>query len=618
MTAWKAGFLIILFTLLITASSGWAVEDDTKTDQIKKKESLFRIHEKVVVTATMTRQQAKDLSSSVSVVEMEDIQAIPAANAMTLLNHFPGIFISGTGHFGRADADIRGLGERGRKIAVLIDGRPEKMSLFGCTITHSFPVDNVQRIEVVKGPASVLYGSEALGGVVNIITRMPEKGFEIDISAAYGTFSTGRFTLRHGGSLNRFQYYLTLDRSQSSGHRDHSDYAANNATAKIRYTAPRGLEINLQGKFYDGRKHETGPVHAPDMFFWNDYQRGAVDFTLKQKKDADEYMLKLYRNFGRHVFSDGWDSQDRIDGGILRYTTRRIVNNELTAGLDFRFLSGRSYNRPEGQWDKSEAALFVRDQFVLAKKWILSAGLRVHYDSLYGTETAPHFGAVYKLSSAASFRGAVNKGFRSPQLNELFMVPPANPELEPERVWNYELGWDQRLSSWLSAEASLFHMRGSNLIETRPNPHVGPGFLFMNTGEFTFNGFELGLHAAPHPNLEGRLFYSHMEHGDKTRGRPGNKLDALLRFHWDPLSASLNAQYVTDYYAGDFSQLRIPNYFLLGGRLSYGFHPAWKIFLDVHNLTDTDYLIYVDLPGISAGRYPMPGRSLNLGIRMTY
>jgi outer membrane cobalamin receptor len=479
-------------------------------------------------------------------------------------------------------------------------------------------VDNIQKIEVVRGPSSVLYGSDALGGVVNIITRMPEERFETDISASYGTFSTGQFTLRHGGNLNRFRYYFTLDRSQSNGHRAHSDYAANTATAKVRYTTPGGLELNLQGKYYDGRKHEAGTIDMPDLWFWNDYQRGAVDLTLRQDFGPDELTLKLYRNFGRHLFSDGWNSKDHIDGGILRYTTHRFINNELTAGLDFRFLSGRSYNWPEGQWDKSEAALFVRDQYVLAQKWILSAGMRVHYDSVYGTETAPHFGAVYKLSPATSLRGAVNKGFRSPQLNELFMFPAANPELEPERVWNFELGVDQRVSGWLSAEASLFHMRGSNLIETRPNPNPPPGFLFMNTGEFAFNGFELGLNAVPVANFEARMFYSYMDPGGKTRGRPGHKLDGSFRFHWKPVSVSLNAQYVADYYAGDFSQIRIPNYFLLGGRLACRLHPAWEIFLNVHNLTGTDYLIYVDLPGISAGRYPMPGRSLNLGIRMTY
>lgn len=617
MRAMKTG-LIAAFFLIFGFTAIAAASDKTETDQEKQKQILPEIHEKVLVTATMTRQQAKDLSSSVSVVEQADIRAIPAANAMTLLNHFPGIFVSGTGHFGRADANIRGLGERGRKIAVLIDGRPEKMSMYGCTITHSFPVDNIQKIEVVRGPASVLYGSDALGGVVNIITRMPEEGFETDISASYGTFSTGRFTLQHGGHLNRFQYYLTLDRSQSNGHRAHSDYAANTATAKVRYTAPNGLELNLQGKYYDGRKNEAGTIDMPDLWFWNDYQRGAVDLTLKQKTGPDEYMLKLYRNFGRHVFSDGWHSRDHINGGVLRYTTHRLANNELTAGLDFRYLSGRSYNWPEGQWDKSEAALFVRDQYVLAQKWILSAGMRLHYDSVYGIETAPHLGAVYKLSPATSLRGTVNKGFRSPQLNELFMFPAANPELEPERVWNFELGVDQRMTDWLSAEASLFHMRGSNLIETRPNPNALPMFLFMNTGEFAFNGFELGLHAALHTNFETRMFYSFMDPGEKTRGRPGHKLDGSFRFHWKPVSASLSAQYVADYYAGDLSQIRIPNYFLLGGRLAYRFLPAWEVFLNVHNLTDTGYLIYVDLPGMSAGRYPMPGRSLSLGIRMTH
>ena len=130
----------------------------------------------------MTRKTVKEIAASVTVIKTADIEAIPASNALNLLSFSPGIFVTKTGDFGRADVHIRGLGERGRKIAVLTDGRPEKMSLFGCLVTHTFPLDNVERIEVVRGPASVLYGSEALGGVVNIMTHMPSKGFEIDLS----------------------------------------------------------------------------------------------------------------------------------------------------------------------------------------------------------------------------------------------------------------------------------------------------------------------------------------------------------------------------------------------------------------------------------------------------
>jgi outer membrane cobalamin receptor len=133
-------------------------EKDKDNLKKKEKESTFHPHHEIVVTATMTSKAVKDCSASISVISTDDLKALTANNALNLLNIQPGIFIHRTGDFGRADVDIRGIGQRGQRIAVLVDGRPEKMVLFGCAVTHAFPLDNVERIEVVRGPSSVLYG----------------------------------------------------------------------------------------------------------------------------------------------------------------------------------------------------------------------------------------------------------------------------------------------------------------------------------------------------------------------------------------------------------------------------------------------------------------------------
>jgi len=107
-------------------------------------------------------------------MDATDILSIRPLNALGALTHLPGIFSHRTGDFGRRDVEIRGIGQRGVRLAVLVDGRPEKMGIFNCSVTHSFPLDNVERIEVVRGPSSVLFGPDAMGGVVNIITRRPQ------------------------------------------------------------------------------------------------------------------------------------------------------------------------------------------------------------------------------------------------------------------------------------------------------------------------------------------------------------------------------------------------------------------------------------------------------------
>jgi outer membrane cobalamin receptor len=613
----KKVFCFLFFIMFVVFIGGFVYAQKDKEKQKKKDtESIIHPHVEIVVTATMTPKAVKDCSASVSVVSADDLKALAASNALNLLNNQPGIFIHRTGDFGRADVEIRGIGQQGRRIAILVDGRPEKMGLFGCAVTHTFSLDNVKRIEVVRGPSSVLYGSEALGGVVNILTRMPSKKFETDFSMSYGSFDTQWYNLRHGGNLNKFHYYLTLDRRSSDGHRENSSYSGNAFTGKVIYDLSERFQASFQGKYFDGKKHEAGSIDVPLTDFWNDYQRGAVDFSLSGKGDQDEVFLKFYRNFGHHRFSDGWHSRDYISGGVVRYTTRKIANNEMTIGADFRILGGKSYNSPEGEWDKNEAAVFIQDEQVLWKKLILSFGIRLHRDSLYGSETCPHVGFVYQLGEKSSLRGAVNKGFRSPQLNELYMFPAANPELKPERVWNYEIGFMQRIGSWITLDGAFYQMKGSDLIETQPNVSPPPKFKFINTGEFTFKGAEFSLRADFTQNFSGLLYYTYLDPGEKTRGRPGQKLDFSLRLREKSFYVSLQAQYVTDYFAGDFSSNHLPSYLLLNSRLMVNISPALELFLDINNIFNKDYRIYVDLPGIEAGIYPMPGRNLNLGIRI--
>jgi len=608
-------FLFLIMGVVFIGDFAFAEKDKEKQKK-KDKESIIHPHVEIVVTATMTPKAVKDCSASVSVVSEDDLKALGASNALNLLNNLPGIFIRRTGDFGRADVDIRGIGQRGRRIAILVDGRPEKMGLFGCAVTHTFPLDNVERIEVVRGPSSVLYGSEALGGVVNILTRMPRKKFETEFSASYGSFNTQQYNLHHGGNLNKLRYYFTLDRRSSGGHRENSSYSGNALTGKVIYNLSERFQVSFQGKYFDGKKYEAGSIDVPLTDFWNDYKRGAVDFSLSGKGDKDEVFLKFYRNFGHHRFSDGWHSRDYINGGVIRYTTHRIANNEMTMGVDFRILGGKSYNWPKGKWNKSEAAVFIQDEHVLWKRIILSAGVRLHRDSLYGYETCPHAGLVYQLGERTSLRGAVNKGFRSPQLNELYMFPAANPELQPERIWNYEIGFKQKIASWLTLDGTFYQMKGSDFIETRPNVSPPPVFKFINTGKFTFKGAEFSLRADFDQNLSGIIFYTYLDPGEKTRGRPSQKLDFSLRLREESFYASIQAQYVTDYFASDFSANPLPSYFLLNSRLIVNISRALELFLDINNVFDKDYRIYVDLPSIAAGIYPMPGRNLNLGIRI--
>ncbi|RKY70305.1 MAG: hypothetical protein DRQ14_09175 [Candidatus Latescibacterota bacterium] len=568
--------------------------------------------DEVVVTATRTERAIKELPTTAEVITREEIEASNVNSCTDILSTLPGVFVWKTGAFGRADVYIRGIGQRGRRIMVLVDGRPVKMGLFGCTVTHSLPLNNVERIELIRGPLSVLYGSDALGGVINIITRKARKGFETDATLSYGSYDTKKLRLRHGGSFRKFSYYLTGDLRLSDGHLPNSSYNGKDLTAKVGYEISENLDAQFLFKLFDGRKEE--PLEGNP---WNDYERGALDLTLSGRWRGWKGFAKIYRNFGEHEFSDGWHSKDFTNGAILHASGKPTEGDTLTAGVEFRQQGGERLSKPGGEWDKSEFALFFHNEYSPVEKLTLTLGTRLNVDEVSGSELCPELGLVLRPRDGTILRGAINKGFRSPQINELYMFPPSNEELEPEVVWNYEAGFSQRIVKGVYLNLTGYLMKGSNLIQLEKNPNPPPKFKFQNAGKFTFKGFEGSLIAQVR-GVFARLSYSYLDPGERTQGRPGDKVDLYLRYRWGKLLLSLVGQYVADYFAADNRKKPIDSFLVLNSFLSYEILPGLRISFAVDNVLDEQYEIFVGLPGVAKGLCRMPGRSFTAGVTYTF
>jgi outer membrane cobalamin receptor len=610
----KLRLLVFLILGLVHTGFGEEQEDTLKT---------YRLPE-IVVTATRTERAIRDLSATVSVIPRKDIEASNANSCTDILNTLPGLFVHRTGAFGRADVDIRGIGERATKVMVLVDGRPVKMGLFGCTVTHSLPLDNVERIEVVRGPLSVLYGSDALGGVINIITRKPTKPGEMDYTLSYGTHHTYEHRIRAGGVRGRLNFYATAEKRKSDGHLPNSAYDGSDFTARLGYKIAGNLEAVLTGKYFDGYKEEPLRATDPDTMVsetWNDYKRGAADLTFTGRWKRWNGLIKLYRSFGEHELSDGWHSQDFTNGAVFNGSGRVFANNELTIGAELRQQGGKRLHEPfpwereERKHDKYEYAVFFHDEQILLAKLILTFGGRYNQDEVSGSEFCPQLGLVYHPREGTTLRGAMNKGFRSPQLTELYLFKKSNENLKPERVWNYEIGLVQRIVEGVNAELVGYMMEGENLIQEEKPPNPPPSFQFQNTGEFEFKGVEVGLKAQMSKELAGRIYYTHLGTGEKTKGRPGEKIDLALRYARKKFNLSLAGQYIVDYFAADNRKEPIPDYFVANTKLSYELISHLEAFFAVNNILNEEYEIFADLPGGQAGLYSMPKRTYTLGLK---
>ena len=577
--------------------------------------------DEIVVTAERVRHPVRDVAASVSVVTAADLERTTARTAPAALAALPGVFIQKTGPFGRSDIDIRGVGDRGGRVQVLIDGRPEKMAIFGCVVTHTLPLNNIERIEVVRGPLSVLYGSDAIAGVVNIVTRRAEQPLELGARLDYGSFGTIHGTLTAGTHQGKLHALLAADKAISRGHLPNSQYHGNDVSLRAGYNFSPVFQLDFTGKFFDGVKHEPKPTDdttAAPATGWNHYQRGGLDLTSTLGTETFGGFAKLFHTFGEHIFdpTDGWHSTDFTNGVILHGHHRFAFGNLVQAGMEGSQLAGTwvksDTDRPT--WTRLQAGVFVQDEQTVGPV-TANAGLRLNYDNISGPALCPKVGLVGRIPTGTTVRASINRGFRYPPFSYTSVFPPKNESLKPEVSWNYELGWNQSVVTGLNVDIAGFIFKGEDLIETGPNPHPPPAGQFQNKGSFTFKGVEVALQLRRGPG-RGTIAYTITDFGGHTRGRPGSKLNLSAGATLQQLDLDLAFQHVTRYYAEDSSRSPIPAYYTIDLRAGYPLLSWLHLFASVENLLDRQYDTYADLPGTQAGLYRMPGRSFTVGLNL--
>ncbi|MFH1759927.1 MAG: TonB-dependent receptor, partial [bacterium] len=326
------------------------------------------------------------------------------------------------------------------------------------------------------------------------------------------------------------------------------------------------------------------------------------------------------RNMGEHEFNDGFHSKDYTNGVLLHTNLKTAERNKLTAGAEFRQQGGELLHKPF-MWEspeirqksKYEIAVFLYDEQTLLDRLIISGGVRYNLDEISGDMICSKIGMVLELREGTLLRAQVNEGFRSPQLNDLYFFKASNDNLKPETARNYEAGVNQQIIKKLNIDLAGYLMKGKNLIMSMPNPSPPPMALFENTGEFEFKGIEAGIKAGPFYGLSIKAYYTYLNAGENTRGRPGDKMDVSLRYKWKKLKVSLATQSVFDYFAADSSKEWIEDYTLTNAKVSYTVITGLDVFAALDNMFNTDYAIYANITGDAAGVYKMPGTAFTGG-----
>lgn len=633
----KVYFSIIGICLACQAGMAQTSSHDT----LSLTNQIHQIDE-VVVTGARHETDVRHLSQTVSVVGRAQIEhSLQPSLLPVLTEQVPGLFVTSRGVMGygvsngaAGSISLRGLSGGTARLMVLIDGHPQYAGIFGHPIADAYQSFLAERVEVLRGPASVLYGSNAMGGVINIVTRkMQEDGVNTHLHAGYGSYNTLETELTNRVRKGRFSSVVSGSYNRTDGHRDDMGFEQYGGYAKLGYEMTDHWDVRGDVNVTHFNASYPGPVSAPLLDGDQRITRGMTSFALENHYEKTSGGLSFFYNWGDHWINDGYtpsagespqdarfNSHDYMTGISLYQSTQFFTGNRITLGFDWFRYGGRAWNEyvsgekvgttsdlVDKQEDELAGYIDFRQDFC---SWLtFNAGLRVDHHSRVGTEWVPQAGLAFHLPQAMELKASVSKGFRYPILREMYMFPPQNPDLQPESMWNYELAFSQRLmEERLYYGVNLFYINARNLIQTLPNPH-GSGMLNQNTGKIENAGIE--LQAAYRINrdwsVDGNYSYLHMAH--PVIAAPEHKLYAGANFSQGRWNVSTGLQYIAGLYTQTDPAVT-KDFVLWNVRASFRATRWLDIWARGENLLAQRY-------EINAG-YPMPRATVMAGVNLNF
>ncbi len=636
--------LLLLFFALgeITASAQTdSLPNITKTSNGKLIDPI-QIHE-VVITGTRNETDIRHLPMTISVIDRKQIEQSMQPSILPILTQqVPGLFITARGIMGygvsggaAGGMSLRGIGSGSGRLMILIDGHPQYMGLMGHPIADAYQSLMAERVEVLRGPASVLYGSNAMGGVINIVTRqLHEEGVKTNLNLGYGSFNTLQSEVTNRIRKGGFTSLISGSYNRTDGHRRNMGFEQYGGYAKLGYEFSPYWNIRGDVNVTHFNASQPGEVTDPMIDADQSITRGMTSVAVENRYERTSGAVSFFYNWGDHWINDGYtanpddknnpkpyrfDSHDDMMGISWYQSAQLFTGNRLTAGVDYYRFGGKAQNRyVEGERNGEREHIVDKVQHEIAgyidfrqdiSHWLtLDAGIRIDHHSHIGTEWIPQAGLSFHLPGSIELKASAGKGFRYPTIREMYMFPPKNPDLRPESMWNYELAFAQRLlDGRLSYGINVFYIDGKNLIVAVPRAGATP--LNMNTGKIDNTGVEAEAAYRIHPHWSVETNYSYLHMDNPVLGAPEHKFYAGAMFSKNRWTVSTGLQYVANLYT-DVDHVQTEDFVLWNINGSFKVTEWFDIWARGENLLAQRYEINA--------RYPMPKATIMAGINVKF
>ena len=627
----------ILFTVLFFGGLvSLRAEEVPDSLSVQKKVTI----EEVVVTGTRNETDVRHLPMTVSVVNREQIEHRNDPSLLPLLTEYiPGLFTTSRGLMGygvsggaAGGMSLRGIGGVPQEglpttgMLVLIDGHPQYMGLMGHPISDAYQSLLAERVEVLRGPASVLYGSNAMGGVINIVTRkMQQDGIRTHANVGYGSYNTLQSEVTNRIRKGRFTSIVSGSYNRTDGHRKDMEFEQYGGYAKFGYEISDAWNVWADVNLTHFDASNPGEISNPLLDNDQRITRGMTSFALANHYAKTSGTLSFFYNWGKHWINDGYNlggdpldyrfhSRDLMLGVSWYQSVQLFEGNRLTVGFDYFHFGGEAWNKTlagerDTQADKTQddVAGYIDFRQNLGDWLTFDVGLRVDHHSQVGTEWVPQVGFSFHLPENSEVKLMASKGFRYPTIREMYMFRPANPDLKPERLWSYELSFAQRLlDGRLSYGVNVFYIDGENLIMRVP---IDGRPLNVNTGKIENSGIEaqVAYRIVPAWSVDANYSYLHMD--NPVLASPEHKLYVGTAFAKGRWNVSTGLQYVAGLYK-ELDPEETEDFLLWNVRGSFRVRDGFDVWVKGENQLAQRY-------EINAG-FPMPKATVMAGVNIKF